>query len=226
MDINLFANLDEATGLPDQQTKTDPYNEMLEKRVRPVLPDKQAESENNLIPMEETITESHIEAPASEQIDMPNLEAFTTDQIMARATEYFKGDTLAANVWMNKYALKDSDGNIYELTPDDMHHRLAAEVARIEKKYKNPVDEATIFDLFRNFKYIIPQGSPMAGMGNNLQVSSLSNCFVIGGDSNYDSYGGIMKIDQEQVQLMKRRGGVGHDLSHIRPTGSPVKTAH
>jgi ribonucleoside-diphosphate reductase alpha chain len=225
MDINLFANLDEATGLPDQQTKTDPYNEMLEKRVRPVLPDKQAESENNLIPMEETITESHIEAPASEQIDMPNLEAFTTDQIMARATEYFKGDTLAANVWMNKYALKDSDGNIYELTPDDMHHRLAAEVARIEKKYKNPVDEATIFDLFRNFKYIIPQGSPMAGMGNNLQVSSLSNCFVIGGDSNYDSYGGIMKIDQEQVQLMKRRGGVGHDLSHIRPTGSPVKNS-
>ncbi|MDD2528778.1 MAG: adenosylcobalamin-dependent ribonucleoside-diphosphate reductase [Lentimicrobiaceae bacterium] len=144
---------------------------------------------------------------------------------MERATEYFKGDTLAANVWMNKYALKDSDGNIYELTPDDMHHRLAAEIARIEKKYKNPVDEATIYDLFRNFKYIIPQGSPMAGIGNNLQVSSLSNCFVIGSDSNYDSYGGIMKIDQEQVQLMKRRGGVGHDLSHIRPTGSPVKNS-
>ncbi|MBV2247875.1 MAG: adenosylcobalamin-dependent ribonucleoside-diphosphate reductase [Lentimicrobium sp.] len=175
--------------------------------------------------MEETIIEPHIEAPVDEQREVPKLEAFTTDQIMERATEYFKGDTLAANVWMNKYALKDSDGNIYELTPDDMHHRLAAEIARIEKKYKNPVDEATIYDLFRNFKYIIPQGSPMAGIGNNLQVSSLSNCFVIGSDSNYDSYGGIMKIDQEQVQLMKRRGGVGHDLSHIRPTGSPVKNS-
>ncbi|MDD3742143.1 MAG: adenosylcobalamin-dependent ribonucleoside-diphosphate reductase [Lentimicrobiaceae bacterium] len=144
---------------------------------------------------------------------------------MERATEYFKGDTLAANVWMNKYALKDSDGNIYELTPDDMHHRLASEIARIEKKYKNPVEESVIYDLLRDFKYIIPQGSPMAGIGNNLQVSSLSNCFVIGSDSNYDSYGGIMKIDQEQVQLMKRRGGVGHDLSHIRPTGSPVKNS-
>ncbi|HAH59471.1 MAG TPA: adenosylcobalamin-dependent ribonucleoside-diphosphate reductase [Bacteroidales bacterium] len=175
--------------------------------------------------MEETIIEPHIEAPVDEQREVPKLEAFTTDQIMERATEYFKGDTLAANVWMNKYALKDSDGNIYELTPDDMHHRLAAEIARIEKKYKNPVDEATIYDLFRNFKYIIPQGSPMAGIGNNLQVSSLSNCFVIGSDANYDSYGGIMKIDQEQVQLMKRRGGVGHDLSHIRPTGSPVKNS-
>jgi ribonucleoside-diphosphate reductase alpha chain len=225
MDINLFANLDEAMGLPEQQTKNDPYNEMLEKRVRPVLPDNQPESENNFTPMEETIIEPHIEAPVDEQREVPKLEAFTTDQIMERATEYFKGDTLAANVWMNKYALKDSDGNIYELTPDDMHHRLAAEIARIEKKYKNPVDEATIYDLFRNFKYIIPQGSPMAGIGNNLQVSSLSNCFVIGSDSNYDSYGGIMKIDQEQVQLMKRRGGVGHDLSHIRPTGSPVKNS-
>ena len=225
MDFNLFANLDEAMGLPEQQTKNDPYNEMLEKRVRPVLPDNQPESENNFTPMEETIIEPHIEAPVDEQREVPKLEAFTTDQIMERATEYFKGDTLAANVWMNKYALKDSDGNIYELTPDDMHHRLAAEIARIEKKYKNPVDEATIYDLFRNFKYIIPQGSPMAGIGNNLQVSSLSNCFVIGSDSNYDSYGGIMKIDQEQVQLMKRRGGVGHDLSHIRPTGSPVKNS-
>lgn len=225
MDINLFANLDEVTGSPDQQTKTDPYNEMLEKRVRPVLPDNHHESENNPIPMEETITEPGKDVPDALQNDKPKLEAFTTEEIMERATAYFKGDTLAANVWMNKYALKDSDGNIYELTPDDMHHRLAAEVARIENKYKNPLDEATIFDLFRNFKYIIPQGSPMAGMGNNLQVSSLSNCFVIGGDSNYDSYGGIMKIDQEQVQLMKRRGGVGHDLSHIRPTGSPVKNS-
>ncbi|MBK7175148.1 MAG: adenosylcobalamin-dependent ribonucleoside-diphosphate reductase [Bacteroidales bacterium] len=126
---------------------------------------------------------------------------------------------------MNKYALKDSDGNIYELTPDDMHRRLASEVARIEKKYANPLSEDEIFELFRDFRYIIPQGSPMAGIGNNFQVSSLSNCFVIGGDSNQDSYGAIMKVDEEQVQLMKRRGGVGHDLSHIRPSGSPVKNS-
>lgn len=144
---------------------------------------------------------------------------------MEKATAYFSGDTLAANVWMNKYALKDSDGMVYELTPDDMHRRLASEVARIERSYPNPISEEELYELFKDFRYIIPQGSPMAGIGNNFQVSSLSNCFVIGGDGNYDSYGGIMKIDQEQVQLMKRRGGVGHDLSHIRPTGSPVKNS-
>ncbi|MCX6232472.1 MAG: adenosylcobalamin-dependent ribonucleoside-diphosphate reductase [Bacteroidetes bacterium] len=144
---------------------------------------------------------------------------------MQKATVYFQGDTLAASVWMNKYALKDSAGNIYELTPDDMHRRIASEIARIEKKYPNPMKEEEIFDLLKNFKYIIPQGSPMAGIGNNFQVASLSNCFVIGNNGNSDSYGGIMKIDQEQVQLMKRRGGVGHDLSHIRPSGSPVKNS-
>ncbi|MDR1951686.1 MAG: adenosylcobalamin-dependent ribonucleoside-diphosphate reductase [Bacteroidales bacterium] len=153
------------------------------------------------------------------------LEAFDHTAILDKATTYFKGDSLAANVWMNKYALKDSDNNIYELTPDDMHRRIAREFARIEKKYANPLNEETIYQLLKDFRYIIPQGSPMAGIGNNFQVASLSNCFVIGNSGDSDSYGGIMKIDQEQVQLMKRRGGVGHDLSHIRPKGSPVKNS-
>jgi len=136
------------------------------------------------------------------------------------ATQYFDGDELAANVWLNKYALKDSFGNIYERTPDEMHRRIAAELFRIESKYKNPIPEEELYQLLRQFKYIVPQGSPMAGIGNKYQVSSLSNCFVIG--SGADSYGGILRADEEQVQLMKRRGGVGHDLSHIRPKGSPV----
>jgi ribonucleoside-diphosphate reductase alpha chain len=153
------------------------------------------------------------------------LKSYSHSEVHQAATAYFNGDALAADVWANKYALKDSDGNIYELTPEDMHHRLANEVARIEQKYPNPMPEEEIFKLFQNFRYIIPQGSPMAGIGNNFQVSSLSNCFVIGGDGYNDSYGAILKVDQEQVQLMKRRGGVGHDLSHIRPHGSPVKNS-
>ena len=139
--------------------------------------------------------------------------------------EYFGGDELAAQVWVNKYALKDSQGNLYERTPADMHWRLAREIARVERKYPNPLSEQDLFDLFDHFRYIVPQGSPMTGIGNNFQVSSLSNCFVIGVDGEADSYGGIFKIDEEQVQLMKRRGGVGHDLSHIRPEGSPVKNS-
>lgn len=138
---------------------------------------------------------------------------------------YFEGDDLAAKVWVSKYALKDSDGNIYEKTPDDMHHRIAAEIARIEKKYPAPLSEKDVFALIRNFKYIIPQGSPMTGIGNDFQIASLSNCFVIGSGTDSDSYGSIMKIDEEQVQLMKRRGGVGHDLSNIRPKGSAVKNS-
>ena len=136
---------------------------------------------------------------------------------------YFDGDQLAAEVWRNKYALKDSDGNIFELTPDDMHHRIASEIARIEKRYPNPMSEDEIYSVLKGFNYIIPQGGSMAGIGNDLQLSSLSNCFVIGTEGSSDSYGAIMKIDQEQIQLMKRRGGVGHDLSHIRPAGSAVK---
>lgn len=150
---------------------------------------------------------------------------YTSDEAYQKSLEYFKGDDLAARVWVNKYALKDSYGNIFEGSPDDMHHRIAGEIARIEQRYPNPLSEEEVFELIRNFKYIIPQGSPMTGIGNPYQIASLSNCFVIGNDGDSDSYGGIMKIDQEQVQLMKRRGGVGHDLSHIRPKGSPVKNS-
>ncbi len=152
-------------------------------------------------------------------------KAYTYEDAYNASLKYFNGDELAARVWSSKYALKDSYGNIFEQTPDDMHRRIASELARIESNYPNPMSEDQIFDLIRNFKYIVPQGSPMSGIGNNFQVGSLSNCFVIGLNGNPDSYGGIIKIDEEQVQLMKRRGGVGHDLSHIRPKGSPVKNS-
>lgn len=152
-------------------------------------------------------------------------QKFSYEEAYQATLKYFDGDELAARVWANKYALKDSFGNYYELTPDDMHRRLAREIARIEKKYQNPMSEDRVFDLIKNFKYIVPQGSPMSGIGNDFQVGSLSNCFVIGLDGTPDSYGGIIKVDEEQVQLMKRRGGVGHDLSHIRPKGSPVKNS-
>lgn len=152
-------------------------------------------------------------------------KTFSNEEVFQESLKYFKGDDLAARVWLNKYALKDSEGNIYEKNPDDMHHRIADEIARIEAKYPNPMTKQEIFDLIKNFTYIIPQGSPMTGIGNPFQIASLSNCFVIGNNGVSDSYGGIMKIDQEQVQLMKRRGGVGHDLSHIRPKGSPVKNS-
>ncbi|MFH1936961.1 MAG: ribonucleotide reductase N-terminal alpha domain-containing protein, partial [Bacteroidota bacterium] len=155
----------------------------------------------------------------------PVLKSYSFEEVVTKSTEYFNGDSLAANVWANKYALKDSDGNLYELTPDDMHRRIASEIARIELRYPNPMNEEEIFELLRNFRYIVPQGSPMAGIGNNFQVGSLSNCFVIGNDGLADSYGGILKTDEEQVQLMKRRGGVGHDLSHIRPKHSTVKNS-
>ena len=150
------------------------------------------------------------------------MKTYQFEEALAASTAYFRGDELAASVWVNKYALKDSFGNLYEKTPDDMHHRLAEEFARIEKKYPNPMTHDEIYALFKDFKFIVPQGSPMTGIGNNYQVASLSNCFVIGQDNPADSYGGIMMMDEEQVQLMKRRGGVGHDLTHIRPTGSPV----
>ncbi|HLU18248.1 MAG TPA: adenosylcobalamin-dependent ribonucleoside-diphosphate reductase [Edaphocola sp.] len=150
---------------------------------------------------------------------------YTQEEAFEASLAYFKGDDLAARVWLNKYALKDSEGNLYERTPDDMHRRIASEIARVEAKYANPMSEEQIFDLIKGFKYIIPQGSPMTGIGNPYQIASLSNCFVIGNSGSSDSYGAIMKIDQEQVQLMKRRGGVGHDLSHIRPKGSPVKNS-
>ena len=156
---------------------------------------------------------------------IPTPQTYTQDEAFEASVEYFKGDDLAARVWVNKYALKDSEGNIYEKTPNDMHRRIAKEIARIEQRYANPMTEEEVFEAIKDFKYIVPQGSPMAGIGNPYQIASLSNCFVIGNNGDSDSYGGIMKIDQEQVQLMKRRGGVGHDLSHIRPKGSPVKNS-
>ena len=191
------------------------YEEILEKRVRPELP-----VDDNEMKIADHELKKLQEANKSKL-----LKKLDPDSVRKMATEYFKGDELAANVWINKYALKDSQGEIYESTPDDMHWRLAREIARVEKKYPNPLTELDIYILLKDFKYIIPQGGPMAGIGNDFQISSLSNCFVIGNKGNSDSYGGILKIDQEQVQLMKRRGGVGHDLSHIRPEGSPVKNS-
>ena len=179
--------------------------------------DKQLEARQNTSFSEEELSQQeHVQVVVKHQI-------YPADEVKAAAREYFHGDSLAADVWANKYALKDSDGNLYELTPDDMHRRIAREIVRIERKYPNPLTEEEVFEVLKDFRYIVPQGSPMAGIGNNFQISSLSNCFVIGNKGQSDSYGGIMKTDQEQVQLMKRRGGVGHDLSHLRPTGSPVK---
>ncbi len=152
-------------------------------------------------------------------------KTYSYDEAYNASLEYFKGDELAARVWVNKYAVKDSFGNIYEKSPEDMHWRIANEVARVEAKYPNALSSQELFDLLDHFKYIVPQGSPMTGVGNDYQIASLSNCFVIGLDGSADSYGAIIRIDEEQVQLMKRRGGVGHDLSHIRPKGSPVKNS-
>lgn len=152
-------------------------------------------------------------------------KTYSYDEALGASVEYFGGDELAARVWVNKYALKDSSGTLYELTPDDMHHRIAAELARVEAKYPNSLSEAQLFELMRHFRYIVPQGSPMTGIGNRYQLASLSNCFVVGLDGSPDSYGGIFRIDEEQVQLMKRRGGVGHDLSHLRPKGTPVNNS-
>lgn len=156
---------------------------------------------------------------------MAEPQTFSYDEAYEASLQYFKGDQLAARVWVTKYALKDSFGNIYEKTPDDMHRRIARSLHQVENKYPSPMSEEEIFNLLKGFRYIVPQGSPMAGIGNTYQVGSLSNCFVIGLDGKPDSYGGIVKIDEEQVQLMKRRGGVGHDLSHLRPKGTPVKNS-
>src|SRR5512133_774441 len=176
--------------------------------------------EDKKMKKEETVAEKHRNANADQ-----SAKTYTCDEAIKATREYFGGDDLAAKVWASKYALKDSFGNLYEKSPDDMHRRLASEIHRIEMKYPNPLSWETIYEAFKNFRYIIPQGGPMTGIGNEYQIASLSNCFVIGNQGDSDSYGGIMKIDQEQVQLMKRRGGVGHDLSHIRPKGSPVKNS-
>jgi ribonucleotide reductase alpha subunit len=156
---------------------------------------------------------------------MPELIKYTREEVLTETLKYFKGDELAAEVWINKYCLKDSFGNLYEKSPDDMHRRLSSELARIENKYKNPISEDIIFESLKNFERLVPQGSPMSGIGNNFQIVSISNCFVIGNNIDSDSYGGIFKLDQETAQLQKRRAGVGFDLSFIRPTGSPVKNS-
>ena len=192
-------------------------NSVVEKSNEKILVD----DKENLI-SEEKIFDNKIENN-SDKMENKEYKIYSVEEVKEATIKYFNGDQLAADVWMNKYALKDSDGNIFELTPDDMHRRIASEIARIENRYPNPMTEEEVFEVLKDFRYIVPQGSPMAGIGNDFQISSLSNCFVIGTNGQSDSYGAIMKIDQEQVQLMKRRGGVGHDLSHIRPAGSPVK---
>ena len=211
MEKDLFTTIETES---EKKTIKSPYDLIKEKRNK--AEKKEEKTEVNLY--KKTVE------PQKPKTDL-NMKKYSYDEALEKSTEYFNGDNMAANVWINKYALKDSEGNIYELTPDDMHKRLAKEIYRIEKKYKNPMTENEIYELLKDFKYIIPQGGPMSGIGNNFQVASLSNCFVIGMDKNADSYGGIIRIDEEQVQLMKRRGGVGHDLSHIRPAGSPVKNS-
>ena len=180
---------------------------------------EKAKKQNSAPEMEKTGEGKNIEKSKNRGQDKV---VYSHEEAVEASIQYFKGDELAARVWANKYALKDSFGNLYEKSPDDMHHRLAREIHRVEMKYKNPLSEELIYNVLKDFKYIVPQGGPMTGIGNDYQIASLSNCFVIGNDGSSDSYGGIMKIDQEQVQLMKRRGGVGHDLSHIRPKGTPV----
>lgn len=195
---------EEKTQRTDNQDKSS-YSEIVTKRERPDV--------SSLF--------DEVECKKAEQMEQ---HIYTFDEAMKSSTEYFKGDTLAASVWINKYALKDSDNNLFEKNPDQMHIRLAKEIERIEQKYPNPLKFDEIYNLLKDFKYLVPQGGPMSGIGNNFQVVSLSNCFVIGYE-NADSYGGILKVDEEQVQLMKRRGGVGHDLSKIRPKGSHVKNS-
>ncbi len=214
MNVDLFAG----TNKPKEKTEeNDFYDEVLEKRARPQIFES---------PESQTPEAKEEPKPLSDfEADTSFLPRYSFDDVLEWTTQYFGGDTLAANVWINKYALKDSQGSIFERTPDDMHRRIAREIARMEQQYPNPLPEEEVYLLLKDFKYIVPQGSPMAGIGNNIQVGSLSNCFVIGNDGPSDSYGAILKIDQEQVQLMKRRGGVGHDLSHIRPYGSPVKNS-
>lgn len=226
--LDLFSGVDIDT---PSVTKENTYSNIIENRVRPEISTSDdfinGEYEEKEMELIEITEKEELKETMTNNItnDKETLKSYSSKEITAASTEYFKGDELAASVWMNKYALKDSHGNVYELTPKDMHIRLAKEFARIEKNYPNSISEQEIFDLLDGFKYIIPQGSPMAGIGNNFQIASLSNCFVIGNNGSSDSYGGILKVDEEQVQLMKRRGGVGHDLSHIRPTGSPVKNS-
>ena len=221
IDGDLFSGLEDSGS--GQPTPT-PYERIIETRKNLTFAAETLEEQDGVQVVGKEITEEKEPEPiVAEEAPKIEYNTYPLDEVKDAAKAYFHGDALAGDVWANKYALKDSDGNIYELTPDDMHHRIAREIARIERKYPNPMTEEEIFEVLKDFRYIVPQGSPMTGIGNNFQISSLSNCFVIGNNGDSDSYGGIMKTDQEQVQLMKRRGGVGHDLSHLRPAGSPVK---
>lgn len=227
MENNLYLNFDEkintdpVTKEGGQDKEKSFYERVLEERSKLEMTKERQEVE----PVSKLrIGDKPAEKPILQQeIATEKRKPIPHEEVFEASVEYFNGDTLAANVWINKYALKDSNGHLYERTPAEMHKRLTNEIVRIENHYKNPLTKDEVFEVLDRFKYIIPAGSPMAGMGNNEQISSLSNCFVIGNDGSSDSYGGILKIDQEQVQLMKRRGGVGHDLTHIRPAGSPVK---
>lgn len=221
LENTLFAGLDSKEEISAGQDKGF-YDKMLENRKRPG--DKQGEAVATY-PVVSEADPIPAEGLATGELEIHETKVYAYEEVVRAATEYFRGDSLAASVWINKYALKNSNGDLFELTPDDMHMRLAKEIARIETRYPSPMSVEEVFLLLKKFRYIVPQGGPMAGIGNNFQISSLSNCFVIGNKGKSDSYGGILKIDQEQVQLMKRRGGVGHDLSHIRPTGSPVKNS-
>lgn len=225
MQTDLF--LDFGTELPETSPKKSRKAGAPKKTIKQESPTRAIDTTEETAPQEKKESTKEVINLLTDPRPMSKskeYKQYMPDEIMKSSVEYFGGDELAANVWMNKYALRD--GNIiYELNPDMMHRRMAAEFARIEALYPNPLSEEEIYQLMKDFKYIVPQGSPMSGIGNNFQVVSLSNCFVIGNNGDSDSYGGIMKIDQEQVQLMKRRGGVGHDLSHIRPNGTPVKNS-
>lgn len=220
MSLDLFTQIDTQNSKEGTTTsQSELFDAMIKARHKNIEENKKGMELNF------TAEEAEIKYETAQKLAKEPVAIYSLSEAVAASTEYFGGDEMAGQVWVSKYALKDSEGNIYEKTPDDMHHRLAKELARIEMKYQNPLSEELIYSVLKEFKYIIPQGSPMAGIGNNFQIGSLSNCFVIGNKGLSDSYGGIMKIDQEQVQLMKRRGGVGHDLSGIRPKGSPVKNS-
>ncbi len=220
MEVN---SISQAEKVSTSQEKDHKLLETLKTRSRPEPVSKAASSsEEALHPARQENGQSAEKHAPRRLYDEDDNRIYTYKEAFEASMEYFEGDNLAAQVWVTKYALKNSAGELFECTPDDMHRRLAKELARIESTYPNPMGEEQVFDLLKGFRYVVPQGSPMAGIGNNFQTGSLSNCFVIGHDGPSDSYGAIMKTDQEQVQLMKRRGGVGHDLSHIRPKGSPV----
>lgn len=225
-DLSLFSFVDElTTEVSRKEAEVATVQRLVDSRGKNLEKLSRMETSSDMFSSQELSAETQEKQEEKKVMEVTEQRIYTKEEIFSDVVKYFEGDELAAGVWIDKYALKNDKGELLESNPDQMHRRLAREFARIEKKYNNPMDEELIYSLFAKFKYIVPQGSPMAGIGNDYQISSLSNCFVIGNDARSDSYGGIIKMDEEQVQLMKRRGGVGHDLSHIRPTGSPVKNS-